>query len=276
MAHLNSWSLHVIRTWSKYMTFLSSLRYLRYSRRRATGTSTDGELSLLLTNPVSASITIRKNTTDDDTLSEVIVQNVYGGVLAKIRDAKFIIDMGANIGFSTLYFAAHYPESRIVSIEPDPRNYALLLRNTSHLIHAGRCLPMRRAVWSSSVPLAIRGASERTDYNGIQIGQDAAASDAVGVRGAIVEGVTVCDILAQTGFPVADLLKIDIEGAEIELFSGDVSWLSKVRGIAIEFHGDSRRESGFDHLMAIHGFAVDDSHHHTVLAIRSNEIAHAV
>ena len=76
------------------------------------------------------------------------------------------------------------------------------------------------------------------------------------------------EVLARSGFPYADLLKVDIEGAEVELFRGDLTWLDRTNAIAIEFHQDSRRESRFDAIMQEHGFDIDDSHRHTVLAIR--------
>jgi hypothetical protein len=82
-----------------------------------------------------------------------------------------------------------------------------------------------------------------------------------------------CELLAvephRGTYEMLDILKVDIEGAEVELFKGDVGWLSRVRAIAIEFHDDSREVSGFDRLMRDHGFRVLDSNPHTVLALKA-------
>jgi hypothetical protein len=68
-------------------------------------------------------------------------------------------------------------------------------------------------------------------------------------------------------FEQADLVKVDIEGAEVGLFQ-ESGWLERTRAIAIEFHGDSRRQTGFDDKVRQHGLRIVDETEHTVLAIR--------
>jgi hypothetical protein len=63
---------------------------------------------------------------------------------------------------------------------------------------------------------------------------------------------------------------VDIEGAEVELFKGNLDWLLKVRAIAIEFHRDSRNVSAFDRIMADYGFSILVDGAHTVLATRAS------
>jgi hypothetical protein len=83
-----------------------------------------------------------------------------------------------------------------------------------------------------------------------------------------VQGFSMGQILEKAGFDRIDLLKVDIEGAEVRLFSGELEWLHRVGAIAIEFHGDSRARSGFDELMRRFGFVVSDNDPHTVVAVR--------
>jgi hypothetical protein len=83
-----------------------------------------------------------------------------------------------------------------------------------------------------------------------------------------VEAVTMQDILSREHVKRVDLLKIDIEGAGVELFPGDVSWLDNVHAIAVEFHGDSRQQSQFDEIIARYGFRVAESGDHTTVAVR--------
>jgi len=61
---------------------------------------------------------------------------------------------------------------------------------------------------------------------------------------------------------------VDIEGAETELFKGDLSWLARVNAIAIEFHGESRMASHFDDAMQEFGFCIYNEDRHTVLAVK--------
>jgi len=79
----------------------------------------------------------------------------------------------------------------------------------------------------------------------------------------------MAQVLAMSGFSTVDLLKVDIEGAERQLLRGDVSWLDRVSALAIEFHGDSREDSGFDEKIAAHGLEIVEENRHTTLACRS-------
>src|SRR5215204_1702024 len=74
-------------------------------------------------------------------------------------------------------------------------------------------------------------------------------------------------IMAEAGFDRIDLLKVDVEGAEVELFKGNLEWLRAVSCIAIEFHQGSRQTSGFDEIMSRYGFRIFDTGSHTVVAV---------
>jgi hypothetical protein len=84
-------------------------------------------------------------------------------------------------------------------------------------------------------------------------------------------GLPIQKIINNSGFTKVDLLKVDIEGAEVELFKGNVSWLGCVNSIAIEFHGDSRKQCRFDEIMRNYQFQIYDQDSHTVLAVRNRE-----
>jgi FkbM family methyltransferase len=49
------------------------------------------------------------------------------------RSPKTIVDAGANVGFTTLFFASQYPHARIIAIEPSPRSVELLRMNVAGL-----------------------------------------------------------------------------------------------------------------------------------------------
>ena len=112
------------------------------------------------------------------------------------------------------------------------------------------------AVWSSSRSLSLE--SDRSDHYSAMVVSNEAGD---------VQGLTITEVLALSAERI-DLLKIDIEGAEVELFKGNTDWLNRVQCIAIEFHGDSRRESRFDELMKFYGFQIHEGKH-TVIAVKS-------
>ena len=58
------------------------------------------------------------------------IRAAYDGMLAA-GETPFIVDCGANIGLSALYFASHLPKAKIVGIEPARDNVELARRNTA-------------------------------------------------------------------------------------------------------------------------------------------------
>jgi len=130
-------------------------------------------------------------------------------------------------------------------------------------VRAGRCRTLLAAIWSEEAELVAAHTAAADHYSAFATRAPVAAERG----GDLMRGLPMSRVIAESGFDRVDLLKVDIEGAEVELFKGDVSWLRRVGAIAIEFHGDSRRESGFDQIMRDYGFAVDDRDRHTVLAL---------
>jgi hypothetical protein len=136
--------------------------------------------------------------------------------------------------------------------------------NTAPLLRAGVCRTPQAAFWrdeDTNLSFCLPEESSSSDIFLVP-----APGTTAGER---VRGLTMNSILAESGFDQVDLLKVDIEGAEADLFRGQNEWLHRVRGIAVEFHGDARRESGFDNTMRDFGFRIADEGAHTVLAIRT-------
>jgi hypothetical protein len=115
-------------------------------------------------------------------------------------------------------------------------------------------------VWNEPATLRLLRPGGAEQYDAIQVSPSG--------DGPEVAGVTMGQLLEEAQFPRIDILKADIEGAEVQLFGGNLGWLEKVGAIAIEFHHDSRTQSAFDALMRQHGFDVVCADGHTVLARR--------
>jgi len=146
------------------------------------------------------------------------------------REPRLILDLGANVGYSSVDFACRFPTARVIAVEPEPSNAAILRRNTAGLptvdvVEAG--------VWPTAGELVV------TDVGKGKWGARARATPetgAVEIGGGPIRAVTVQELLERAGEPFADLVSVDIEGAELELFSEHTEWVDCVGTIAIELH----------------------------------------
>jgi FkbM family methyltransferase len=133
-----------------------------------------------------------------------------------------IVDAGAHIGMACILFALRYPGARIIAIEPEPSNFAALVRNTAPY---KTITPIRAALWreDGEVFLGESSAHPKGAFQIVEHGRER------------VRAITMDTVMRENRIHSIDLLKVDIEGAEIELFES-CPWISNVRVIAIELH----------------------------------------
>jgi FkbM family methyltransferase len=135
-----------------------------------------------------------------------------------------IVDCGANIGASVLWFSARYPEAHIVGIEPAPDNFALLRRNCSSL--------------NTDLRRAGIGGADGIAYLSQKFGGEMGyrvIDDDKGIEVPILSLETLmASKPAHTYTPF--LLKVDIEGAEKSMFTGSAAVLDRFPIIIMEPH----------------------------------------
>lgn len=153
---------------------------------------------------------------------------------------KLILDAGANIGCTAVFLANTYPSARIVAVEPDAANAALAKTNCSTYPQVEI---VEGAVWPRPVMLEIENpADESWAFRMRERPRDSAAH---GMRGLTIDELS-------SGAQI-DLLKVDIEGGEQQLFTEETQWLGRVGAMLIELHGEdctravasAARSSGF-------------------------------
>jgi FkbM family methyltransferase len=133
-----------------------------------------------------------------------------------------ILDLGANVGYSAVWFAKHFPAAEIVAVEPDGGNLQLLRKNVAAW---PKVRVVEGAVWAESGEVAL--ADPGMGAWGFRV--DAAGS---GVR-----AWTVRELLQLVpGASRLCIAKLDIEGGEQPLLADDVSWLSDTDCVMIELH----------------------------------------
>lgn len=136
-------------------------------------------------------------------------------------DEPYILDCGANIGLSVIYFKRLYAKSNIVAFEPDKAIFDVLSRNIKNFGHSDVEL-INRAVWNSETELDFT--SDGADGGRVSIAADKSNN--------IVKTVRLRDYLDRK----IDFLKIDIEGAETEVVSDCADKLSNVDTLFVEYH----------------------------------------
>ncbi|HXE62165.1 MAG TPA: FkbM family methyltransferase [Bryobacteraceae bacterium] len=197
---------------------------------------------------------------DEFVVDQVFVEQGYTP-LRNLDRPGFILDLGANVGYASALFASMYPSARILAVEPDPANFGLCVENLKP--YGSRVRVLHGAVWARRTRLALsRGlAGDGRDW-AVQVYESPRQQEAS------VEAWDMASLLELCGDPVIDLAKIDIEGSEAEIFSADTSWLSRVRNLCIELHGDGCREIFFRALRGYDYERVDYGENTILLNIR--------
>lgn len=166
----------------------------------------------------------KRNRFDYGTFEEVIVKETYNIPLD--FNPRYIVDGGGNIGLTAAYFATKFPNASIVSLEPDKENFHLLKQNTS-LYENVRSF--NAGIWNKSAYLLIKD---------VGVGNNAfMVEESEKYVPGVVKALSLSDIMQEMSWPYFDVLKLDVEGSEKEIFSdGYELWLPKTRVLVIELH----------------------------------------
>jgi FkbM family methyltransferase len=173
---------------------------------------------------------------DMDVFRQIFLDEEYAS-LRTISSPRLILDLGANVGYSSAYFLSCFPTASVVAVEPDPNNYEVCRKNLAP--YADRAKVVLGAVWSKRCKLVLSRFGDGHEHEwATQVHEGGSNGNE-----ATVEAWNVSDLLQLVGRRKIDLLKVDIERSELEIFSGSTSsWLPEVGNICIELHGVDCRE----------------------------------
>jgi len=134
-----------------------------------------------------------------------------------------IIDCGSYIGTSLLYFKINYPQAIVTGYEPDASNFSLLDMNLKNWNFADLNV-VNAAIW-------VNNESVSFESEGNMSSRITAGSNDVSQK--LVKCVRLRDLLEEQ----VDFLKIDIEGAELEVLKDCSDKLHNVKNLFVEYHG---------------------------------------
>lgn len=167
------------------------------------------------------------------------------------RPDPLIVDGGANVGMSVLFFGLRFPRARIVAVEPHPEAFRLMAENTRRL--GDGIERIQAALTEDGAPATL--IAPPSDGASLMSSVDASWSDGAGIA---VDGLRLSNLIARQEREI-DFLKLDIEGAEYGVLRDLVRTgaITRIREAAIEFHrtptepggpaeiAETLRESGF-------------------------------
>lgn len=170
----------------------------------------------------AGSMTIRGSDSDRHVFWEIFVEKSIH-IPKTSEPVDVILDLGGNTGLAAIYYAHHFPNTRVISVEPGAENFALLSQNTRPWKNI---TPVQKGVWWREATLRVINPQaqswgfrfEETEDEGVQC-------------------VTV-DQLIDTYCPPGSrvMVKMDIEGAEKEIFNNGPSWIGRIDCLQIEIH----------------------------------------
>lgn len=174
---------------------------------------------------INQPLIIRKESDDKKAFKQVFINNEYD-LPFTLENVNNIIDLGSNVGFSVVYFKSQFPNSKIVAIEPSDDNFKQLQINTSKL---SNITLLKGGIWKDDSFLKIVD----VDYGSMGFVVEKCDQD----DPKAIQSFKIETIMKSHDIDIIDILKIDIEGSEKELFEEEYDfWLTKTRCLIVELH----------------------------------------
>jgi FkbM family methyltransferase len=173
---------------------------------------------------------IREDSNDALVFQQIFILGDYRK-LNRRTDVKVIIDAGAYVGYTAIYFAELYPHAFIYALEPEESNFQALQKNTRNYPNI---LPIQAALWHSDTTLEVRVGEAGQWSCTVHESEDPP-------KNRRIASISLQTLIAQYRLEKVDILKIDIEGSEVQVFDPNYchEWLPQVQTLSIELHEQS-------------------------------------
>jgi FkbM family methyltransferase len=185
-------------------------------------------------------IKLRRLTTDEDFVHNILVNEEYNPAGYEISEADTVIDIGGNIGTFSLLAARRASKGRVFTFEPVSENYQLLLRNI-RLNRISNIVPNKLAVLDERKKVTIYLNASNTGCHSV--------FRSYGTNPAhwfeVVDAVTLRDVLEENHIDRCHFLKLDCEGSEYQIIYGlPKEYFARIDRIAMEYHTTNSEQVG--------------------------------
>jgi FkbM family methyltransferase len=182
----------------------------------------EGELRAVRLRNYPHPVYFRPETHDSTMIIQNLLREESGRLLPRNLNPRFIIDAGTNIGDTAVYFVNRYKDCELVALEPHPEISAVALRNLAPYPNAKF---LKKGLWSHTTKMGF------TDES---IGSSITETDNAPF---VIECVDIPTILQESGRDRIDILKLDIEGAELEvIMHNSEKWIPQTAVIVVDLH----------------------------------------
>jgi FkbM family methyltransferase len=259
-AHILKIDKEIINKPLKFLTTLSNLKLILQKYFI-------GKYIHIKVRGIDSIINLRRNSQIDQEVLISVFLNAYHFPSRKISlpSSPIILDLGSNIGLTIIDFKNKFPDSTVIGYEMDYDNHLLSLRNCKNYenVKLYNC-----AIWKEN---GIVTYNKDDNYDAYSISLDSNTN--IKYNKVEVKSITISEIFRTNNLEHIDYLKIDIEGAEKEIFYGnDISWLQKVSALNLEVHDlDKEILNNYISLLNANGFEAwkDDNHWSAIMAKRN-------
>ncbi len=203
---------------------------------------------------------------DPNVFEQIFVDQEYRRIVDLLQTKTTpltMIDAGANIGLTSIYFNFFFNNINIVAIEPDKENFELLVQNFKfNELSVEGCI--NSALWSTNEFL--KTSSRFRDGKSWSVKVEEAQMSNFDVI-----GVTLEELFSRFNFETLDLLKMDIEGSEKKIFQDRIAIekiIMRIKYFAIEIHDEVSDRQEIEMILTNTGSNV---FHYGELTIGSNE-----
>ena len=186
-------------------------------------------IGIRIRNLAGTKIYVRRGSIIDRDVIKYVFCNQYHLPLQELPDKSIILDLGSNIGLTLIHFKKLYPGANVFGFEMDRENFEIALHNISGLQH---CWLFNEAVWTKNGEVKY---SETDFEDGFNIINDESIPAKKKLK--VVQATTIDQIILEHSLTRIDYLKMDIEGAEKNIFTEtSCDWLDIVQQLNIEGH----------------------------------------
>ncbi|HET6224882.1 MAG TPA: FkbM family methyltransferase [Bacteroidia bacterium] len=180
---------------------------------------------------------MRINNSDPEVFDQIILKKEYLPLVELIKEKKkdplVLVDLGANTGYTSIYLSAFFKLNKIILVEPQDETFEILRHNVQSQLSKTKCILEHKGVWSKTTRLNVNPLFRDGKAWSYSLVEDNANGK--------IEVIGIKELIDKNGLEEIDILKIDIEGAEADLFQYTglmSSILTKTRFIAIEIHDE--------------------------------------